>query len=43
MRYTKSDASEFACFGVDLNRNFDFKWMGKHLNSLNNSFFLQEK
>lgn len=28
MRYTKRGSSDVACYGVDLNRNFDYKWMG---------------
>ena len=31
MRFTKTDSTDFACYGVDLNRNFDFKWMGNKL------------
>ena len=30
MRFTKMHSSDYACYGVDLNRNFDFKWMGNH-------------
>ena len=29
LRFTRAHSSDYACFGVDLNRNFDYKWMGK--------------
>ena len=34
MRYLKKDSTDNSCYGVDLNRNFDFKWMGINFNDL---------
>ena len=45
MRHSAQHSSDHVCYGIDLNRNFDHKWMGnlkiKTIISLNLSCFVQ--